>query len=746
MNRYMTAALTVAVGAALSTRADASEISGDQLLRFNAREGGVAEVMIYGTIGSNPFFDSLSAQELVEQIEASEATELHVRINSKGGDVVDGIAVYNALREHSARKVVWIDGQAASIASLIAMAGDEVVAYPTSLVMVHAPHTIAAGNAASYRRLIEALEAHSTAMLEAYADKTGKRGEVKELLDDGFDHWYTAEAAHEFGFVDRVAAGSGEPKAESAAVVALAGYLGAISVAPSDIAATLRGHICSALTPTVFASLPEVSQQAVIGQLEDPTMKQHYQRIYANAGSNPAPAPAAPVVATPAAPAPVGADPAQQDEATIRASAVQALQARNADIRALAEPHFGNSDVRAYYDEVIANADPAVTADDVGRRILALLANGAGPLNGQTRATAGADQRDQTRTAMQQAIMARAGLETAEGGNPYRGHTMTELARACLTSAGVRTDGLERREIVGLAFTHSSSDFPGLLGDSARKAVARGYEEAPETYPEFTRPVSVSDFKPTTLAGLGAFSDLLEVPEGGEFKYGTFSEQSQMIRLVTFGRLFSITRQAVINDDLSVFSEVPRKMGQAARRTVGKAVFELLTSNPMLADGLPLFHANRGNLLSAAGITTASVDAMRAAMATQRDPDGNPIRVPLRQLLAPVALGGQARVVRDSQTEVGGTGNKNNTVPNSVRGTFEVVDDPRLDANSSAAWYGIADPAIVDSIVIAYLDGNQTPYLEEKEGFTVDGVAWKVRLDAAPTIVDYRGLAFNPGE
>ena len=169
MNRYMTAALTVAVGAALSIRADASEISGDQLLRFNAREGGVAEVMIYGTIGSNPFFDSLSAQELVEQIEASEATELHVRINSKGGDVVDGIAVYNALREHSARKVVWIDGQAASIASLIAMAGDEVVAYPTSLVMVHAPHTIAAGNAASYRRLIEALEAHSTAMLEAYA-------------------------------------------------------------------------------------------------------------------------------------------------------------------------------------------------------------------------------------------------------------------------------------------------------------------------------------------------------------------------------------------------------------------------------------------------------------------------------------------------------------------------------------------------------------------------------------------------
>lgn len=715
---------------ALRILADVAEVSGDQLLRFSAREGGVADVMIYGTIGSNPFFGSISAQDLVEQIESSDATELHVRINSKGGDVVDGIAVYNALREHSARKVVWIDGQAASIASLIAMAGDEVVAYPTSLFMVHAPHTIAAGNAASYRRLIEALEAHSTAMLEAYASKTGKRDEVKELLDDGFDHWYTAEAAKEFGFVDRVVEGSGEPKAESAAIVALGDYLGAITVAPTEIAASLRGHISSALTPTVFASLPEVSQQAVLGQLEDPTMKQKYQRIFANAGSN----------NTPAAPAP------QPDEASIRASTLQALQARNTEIRALAEPHFGNADVRAYYDEVVASADPAVTPDDVGRRILALLAQGAGPLNGHTRATAGADQRDQTRTAMQQAIMARAGLEQADTANPYRGHTMSELARACVTAAGLRVDGMSRHEIVGLAFTHSTSDFPSLLGDSARKSVLRGYEEAPETYPDITRPVSVSDFKPTTLAGLGAFSDLLEVPEGAEFKYGTFSEQSQQIRLVTFGRLFSVTRQAVINDDLSVFSEVPRKMGQAARRTVGKAVFELLTSNPVLEDGLPLFHADRGNLLAGATITTASVDAMRAAMATQRDSDGNPIRVPLRQLLTPVALGGQARVVRDSQVEVGGAGNKNNTTPNSVRGTFEVVDDPRLDAVSSTGWYGIADPAIVDSIVIAYLDGNQVPYLEEKEGFTVDGVAWKVRLDAAPAIVDYRGLAFNPGE
>jgi hypothetical protein len=134
---------------------------------------------------------------------------------------------------------------------------------------------------------------------------------------------------------------------------------------------------------------------------------------------------------------------------------------------------------------------------------------------------------------------------------------------------------------------------------------------------------------------------------------------------------------------------------------------------------------------------------MRVAMGLQKDSDGNTIRVPLRNLLTPLALGGLARTVRDSQTEV--SGSKNLTTPNVVRGTFDVVDDGRLDAVSAAAWYGIADPSVIDALVIGYLDGNQTPYLEQEQGFTVDGVAWKVRLDAAPAIADYRGIYKNPG-
>ncbi|MEA9657835.1 ClpP-like prohead protease/major capsid protein fusion protein [Xanthomonas campestris] len=731
-------ALTAALGRVL---ADAGPALGPCLLKIEARATDVAEVMIYGTIGDSLWSESVSPLQLAEQIGQISAGTIHVRINSGGGVVADGMAIYNALKQHAAHKVVFVDGQAASIASLIAMAGDELVMYASSLLMVHAPHTIAAGNASSFRQYATALDAHAGAMLEAYATKTGKRAEVEQLLTDGADHWYTGAQAVEFGFADRVADTAATARAEAASVVALTGYLQAITQAPAPVAAQLRGHIAAALSPSVFASLPEVTQTAVVGHIEDPMTQQTYLRILANAGGGQG---ASPTTATPPAPAPAPVVAAAPDAAAAVQAALVAMRGRNADIMAMAEPHMGNAEIRAYVDGVIAAADPAVTPDNVGRHILALMGSNSEPLNGRAGVVAGGDQRDNVRAAMTNAIQARVGLAQATGDNPYRGHSLAEMARECLVQAGVNPRGMDRREIVGMAFTHSTSDFPALLGDAARRSVLQGYQEVEERFSEFTRAVSVPDFKPTNLVGLGAFSDLLPVREGGEYKQGTFSEQSQSMQIITWGRLFTITRQAIINDDLGIFSDVPRKMGQAAKRTLAKAVYDLITKNPKLADGKTLFHADHGNLLPAAGITTESVSAMQARMALQKDADGNIIRVPMKTLLTPVALSGAALTVRAAEYAVGGANNQ--TTPNIVRNTFEVESDGRLDGADPKAWYGLANSAYVDALVVGYLDGNQTPYLEQHEGFTVDGVAWKVRLDAAPAIADYRGIYKNPGQ
>ncbi|HDS1834373.1 TPA: Clp protease ClpP [Stenotrophomonas maltophilia] len=711
---HLSAALAIAI-AASSAAGPVATIPGR--LEILAKGEDTAELLIYGDIGDSWWGESVAAADVVKQLNGITASTIEVRINSYGGSVTDGLAIYNALKRHKATINVTIDGIAASIASVIACAGDTVQMAANTILMVHAPWGGAWGNVRDLEAYIDVLKVMEGSIATSYAAKTGKTVDAMLLLlRDYQDHYYTAAEAKELGFCDVITEDAAtEEAAESAKaqVAAQAAFAPYLERMPERIAAAFRtpntrsGPAAAAPKSSASADAPP---PAVAGNTTgDVAMTEEEKKAAAKA----------------------------------RDEALAALRTRNTEILDMAKPHMGNADVKAYVEKVIADADPAVTAANVGKHILALMANGAGPLNGNAGVVAGKDQRDLTRKAMANAIEARVGFAKAEGDNPYRGFTMVDLARESLAQAGVSTRGLDRKEIVGLAFTHSTSDFPGLLGDTARKAVLQGYEEAEETFDQFTRPVSVPDFKPTNLAGLGAFSDLLVVPEGGEYKYGTFSEQSQAMQIVTYGRLFSITRQAIINDDLGVFNDVPRKLGQAAKRTIAKAIFNLINSNPILADGFALFSAEHGNLLTGAAISTTSVDAMRQAMALQKDKDGNIIRVPLKTLLTPIALGGLARTVRESQYEV--SGNKNLTTPNIVRNTFEVVDDGRLDAASATAWYGVASNSVVDSIVVGYLDGNQTPYLEQHEGFTVDGVAWKVRLDAAPAIADYRGIYKNPG-
>ena len=298
-------------------------------------------------------------------------------------------------------------------------------------------------------------------------------------------------------------------------------------------------------------------------------------------------------------------------------------------------------------------------------------------------------------------------------------------------------------ELVAAAFTHSTSDFPQLLSNIATKSVLRGYDEAEETFQLWTVEGSLSDFKVANRVGLDAFPSLREVREGAEYKYITTQERGAQVVLATYGELFSITRQAIINDDLSAFTKVPRMLGRAAIRTVGDLVYAVLTGNPVMADGKTLFHADHANLMTGAALSTTSVDAMRAAMAKQAA-GKSVLNIRLAHLLVPVALQGVANVVRDSEYEVGATA-KNNTVPNSVRGTFDVISDARLDAASATAWYGAASGGVHDTVEVNYLDGNKTPYIEQQQGWNVDGTSFKVRIDAGVSAINHRTLAKNPG-
>ena len=115
-------------------------------IRARAATPRAAEVFIYGDIGESYWAETVTAADFVKEIAALDVDQITVRINSVGGSVPDGLAIYNAIRRHKAQVTTAIDGMALSIASLIAMAGDTVEMADNAMLMIHAPWTIAAGN------------------------------------------------------------------------------------------------------------------------------------------------------------------------------------------------------------------------------------------------------------------------------------------------------------------------------------------------------------------------------------------------------------------------------------------------------------------------------------------------------------------------------------------------------------------------------------------------------------------------
>lgn len=675
-----------------------------------------AEILIYGDIGESWWSESVSAAQFVRDLAALDAEAITVRIVSIGGSVPDGIAIYNAIKRHPAAITTINDGMALSVASLILCAGDTVQMAENATFMVHAPWTIAAGNSVELREVADQLDTWAAAMSTSYAAKTGEtQAQALARLKDGKDHWYTAEEAKAAGFVDEVIS--------AAPVAAMASFdLSKFRDVPARVQALLTDR-----TPAASAAPPTTPKT-------EPTM----------AGSTTT------TTTTP---------PAQQPDAAAleaaRAEGARAEAQRRADIVAVFKPfaaHEGMAEV-----EAAALADPSCTVADANKRVLAQMAKGATSAAGRTSIETLEDERDKRVAAGAQALMARAGLMgrdgkrvVADGTNPFRGQTLLDLARASLVRAGFRVDGLDKMQLVAAAFTHSTSDFDVLLENTMHKSLQAGYALQPDTWSRFCKRGSVSDFRAHNRYRVSSIGNLDTVPEGAEFKERTIPDgEKSSISVTTKGNICSITRQAIINDDLDALTGIPAAMGRSARRTVEVAVYTSLALNsglgPTLADGNPLYH-NRGtgknNITTGAALTMLAIDADRVGMATLLDVGGNDfLDMRPKVLLVPISLGGTARSINEAQYDPD-TANKLQK-PNIVRGLFEdIVDTPRL---SGTRRYLFADPNIAPALEVAFLDGNDEPFLESEKGFDVDGSRWKVRLDFGVAGIDYRGTVTNAG-
>ncbi|MGE1609516.1 ClpP-like prohead protease/major capsid protein fusion protein [Pseudomonas monteilii] len=345
------------------------------------------------------------------------------------------------------------------------------------------------------------------------------------------------------------------------------------------------------------------------------------------------------------------------------------------------------------------------------------------------------------RDGMVDALTARLGLAQAQDNrNPFRTMSLAEMARASLTERGVGVANYgSKMQLVGAAFTHMSSDFGNVLMDVSEKSMLRGWEASGETFQRWTKKGSLSNFHTARRVGMSGFPALPKVPEGAEYKYVTCNDRGAPIVLATYGGLFSITRQAIINDDLNAFNALPAHLGRAASRTIADLVYSVLTTNAKFVGGSPLFSDAHGNTdESGAPMSPAILGELRRKMRLQKDAFDTTLNITPAFVIVPAGLESAALQVLNS-TSVPGA-DFNSGIANPVSKMGQLIVESRLDRMATPYWYVAAEQG-TDTIEVAYLDGVDTPYLEEQEGWSVDGVSLKVRIDAGVAPLDYRGLA-----
>jgi len=675
---------------------------------------GAVEILIYEEIG----IWGITAKDFIDDLKQFEGiSNISVRINSPGGSVTDGIAIYNTLKRHESNIDIYIDGLAASMASVIAMAGNTVHMSETALFMIHNPWGVAIGDSDDMRKTADVIDKMKSSLITAYSNKTGTERElISEMMDE--ETWFSAEEALNHGFIDNITEGL-----DVAASVDLRKFKNAPTNHPLFNTAKAQANA-------------KLNQSAPADNTEGAEMPEAKKKADKSAGAN--------------AGNTVNIDNAREEG---HQAGAEENQNRVNEIMDIFSSHEGHTELMN-----TCVKDSSCSVENARQKLLDAIGSKHVPCaGGDVHIDTVADETDKRIEASTDVLLHRAGFNRMSGnghsqkqitleGNPFRGLSLMELARSCLQAHGVNTSGMDKRMVVGQAF-QTTSTFPVLLENTMHKMLQAAYMVANDTWSRFCKVGSVSDFRAHNRYRVGSIGNLDTLNEHGEYQNKAIPDgEKGTITATTKGNIIAITREAIINDDLQALVDLAVNLGRAYKRTIEAAVYSLLAENsglgPTMSDGDTLFHANHNNLGGGAALSMVALDADRVVMAKQTDVGGNEyLDIRPSKLLVPLSLGGQARSINEAQYDPD-TANKLQK-PNIVNGLFDdIIDTPRM---TGTRRYLFADPNDAPVIEVAFLDGVQEPYIETKEGWNVDGAELKVRGDFGVAATDYRGAVTDAG-
>ena len=336
-----------------------------------------------------------------------------------------------------------------------------------------------------------------------------------------------------------------------------------------------------------------------------------------------------------------------------------------------------------------------------------------------------------------------AGGEVKPESRQYMGASMLDMARDSLARAGVSTRGMSPDETFTRAAEHTSSDFPGLVSNAMNKTALQSYQAAQSPLKTLSRQRSLSNFKSATSIRLGEMGRLEELSESGEITATSRAENGEAMKLATYARGLNVSRQLLIDDDLGMLGDMTAAFGEAAAQTEADILVDLITSNPNLSDGTPVFDASRGNV-AAAGLSIGSagdqgaLEGAREAMRGYTGLDGKTlINVqPKYLLVGPSSEAAAERLLAQIYPA---------TVAdvNAFASKLSLLVEPRI---TDERWMVFADPARLAAIQYGYLSSAQGVQIQRAEAWNHLGMKFRAFLDFGAGWLESRAAYLNEGE
>lgn len=659
------------------------------------------EVLLYGDVGDPwGWGDGFTAEQVATALAARGHGPISMRLNSGGGIAFEGLAIYSLLKAHDGDVTIFVDGIAASAASLIAMGG-RLMMRAGSMMMIHDAASFSFGNSDEHAKESDVLDKLSAQYASVYARKSGMApDQVRALMKN--ETWLSAEEAVALGLADGIIDDAEDEDDEPEAVPVAAFPYRLYAHAPDRVLAHNRDR------PDAGARRP---------LLQSPVL------------SSP------PVI-----------------EDTMPTASLNLVDPTGATAKIWAADFYALAEAKTLtIGEAVAIVNGAETIEAAKDRMIDLLADRHAARqpdpNGSRHIQFGRDGRDKWMEGVTRAFLSYDGIEKPDPTSEFHGMKPMDLVRDCLARANIRVASRDPMRMVAAVMTNTSSDFTNVVANIANKAMLTGYEETGETFELWTGTGSLPDFKTARRVDLNLLPSLPVIPELGEYNYLYTGDRGEAYYLYTAGGMITISRQAVINDDLDLFGKLPRRLGRAAKRTIGNDVYGILNNNPLMSDNNALFSASHLNYFSGAttALQTSSLQTAWQAMITQKDRSQTKVVLGLEPkfMIVPAALKLSALQLLRSTAAIG---QANPGVINTVQNIVDqIVCEPRLDAVSTTAWYLAADPFRTDTVEVIYLNGVKEPVLEEFNVQEIDGVGFKVRIDYGVKAFGWEGMNKSAG-